>query len=85
MVKVRLYRTGARGKPSYRIVVMDQRKKRQGRVLELLGTYDPRGTGGIQYSEAALAKWVERGAQISDTVRTLVQRHKRAAAASPSA
>ena len=51
MVKVRLYRTGARGKPSYRIVVMDQRKKRQGRVLELLGTYDPRGTGGIQYSE----------------------------------
>jgi small subunit ribosomal protein S16 len=81
MVKVRLYRTGARGKPSYRIVVMDQRKKRQGRVLELLGTYDPRGTGGIQYSEAALAKWVEQGAQVSDTVATLVKRHKRAAAA----
>jgi small subunit ribosomal protein S16 len=85
MVKVRLYRTGARGKPSYRIVVMDQRKKRQGRVLELLGTYDPRGTGGIQYSEAALAKWVERGAQISDTVATLVKRHKRAAGATASA
>jgi small subunit ribosomal protein S16 len=85
MVKVRLYRTGARGKPSYRIVAMDQRKKRQGRVLELLGTYDPRGTGGIQYSEAALAKWVEQGAQLSDTVRTLIHRHKRAAAASPSA
>ena len=85
MVKVRLYRTGARGKPSYRIVVMDQRKKRQGRVLELLGTYDPRGTGGIQYSEAALAKWVEQGAQVSDTVATLVKRHKRAAAASAGA
>jgi small subunit ribosomal protein S16 len=85
MVKVRLYRTGARGKPSYRIVVMDQRKKRQGRVLELLGTYDPRGTGGIQYSEPALEKWVEKGAQISDTVRTLIRRHKRAAAAAPSA
>jgi small subunit ribosomal protein S16 len=85
MVKVRLYRTGARGKPSYRIVVMDQRKKRQGRVLELLGTYDPRGSGDIQYSEAALAKWVERGAQLSDTVRTLVVRHKRAAVAAPSA
>jgi small subunit ribosomal protein S16 len=85
MVKVRLYRTGARSKPSYRIVVMDQRKKRQGRVLELLGTYDPRGSGGIQYSEAALAKWVERGAQLSDTVRTLVVRHKRSAAASPTA
>ena len=81
MVKVRLYRTGARGKPSYRIVVMDQRKKRQGRVLELLGTYEPRGAGGIQYSEAALAKWVERGAQVSSTVATLVARHKRAAAA----
>jgi small subunit ribosomal protein S16 len=85
MVKVRLYRTGARSKPSYRIVVMDQRKKRQGRVLEQLGTYEPRGTGGIQYSEAALAKWLERGAQLSDTVRTLVIRHKRAAGASPSA
>jgi small subunit ribosomal protein S16 len=85
MVKVRLYRTGARSKPSYRIVVMDQRKKRQGRVLELLGTYDPRGTGGIQLSEAALAKWVERGAQISDTVRTLVLRQRRGAAAAPSA
>jgi small subunit ribosomal protein S16 len=85
MVKVRLYRTGARGKPSYRIVVMDQRKKRQGRVLEQLGTYEPRGSGGIQYSEAALAKWIERGAQLSDTVRTLVVRHKRAAATSPSA
>ncbi|HKC51479.1 MAG TPA: 30S ribosomal protein S16 [Myxococcota bacterium] len=85
MVKVRLYRTGARGKPSYRIVVMDQRKKRQGRVLELLGTYDPRGTGGIQYSAAALEKWVELGAQVSDTVRTLIVRHKRAAAAAPSA
>jgi small subunit ribosomal protein S16 len=85
MVKVRLYRTGARGKPSYRIVVMDQRKKRQGRVLELLGTYDPRGTGGIQYSATALEKWVEQGAQVSDTVRTLILRHKRAAGASPSA
>jgi len=85
MVKVRLYRTGARGKPSYRIVVMDQRKKRQGRVLELLGTYDPRGTGGIQYSETALAKWVERGAQISDTVATLVKRHKRSAGSTASA
>jgi small subunit ribosomal protein S16 len=85
MVKVRLYRTGARGKPSYRIVVMDQRKKRQGRVLELLGTYDPRGTGGIQYSATALERWVEQGAQVSDTVRTLILRHKRAAAASPSA
>ena len=83
MVKVRLYRTGARGKPSYRIVVMDQRKKRQGRILELLGTYDPRGTGGIQYSEAALAKWVGQGAQVSDTVASLLRRHKRAVAAAP--
>jgi small subunit ribosomal protein S16 len=85
MVKVRLYRTGARGKPSYRIVVMDQRKKRQGRVLELLGTYEPRGSGGIQYSAAALEKWVERGAQVSSTVATLVARHKRSATATPGA
>ncbi len=83
MVIVRLYRTGARNKPSYRIVAMDSRKKRQGRVLEQLGTYDPRAEG-FQISEASLAKWIENGAALSDSVASLVKRHKSAAAA-PSA
>ena len=43
MVKIRLFRTGTRKRPMYRIVAMDHRKQRQGRTLEQLGTYDPRG------------------------------------------
>jgi small subunit ribosomal protein S16 len=66
MVTVRLYRTGAKSHPSYRIVVMDSRKKRQGRVIEQVGTYDPLGAGSVQLREEALAKWIEKGA-ISDT------------------
>jgi small subunit ribosomal protein S16 len=85
MVIVRLYRTGAKNKPSYRIVAMDSRKKRQGRVLEQLGTYDPVGGGGIQIREASLAKWVEKGATLSDSVASLVRRQKRAPEAAPSA
>jgi small subunit ribosomal protein S16 len=80
MVIVRLYRTGAKNTPSYRIVAMDSRKKRQGRVLEQLGTYDPQGEG-IQIREASLAKWIENGAALSDSVASLVKRQKRAAAA----
>jgi small subunit ribosomal protein S16 len=85
MVTVRLYRTGAKNNPSYRIVVMDSRKKRQGRVLEQLGTYDPKGEGSFQIRETSLAKWVENGATLSDSVASLVRRQKKAAAAAPSA
>jgi len=85
MVTVRLYRTGARNKPSYRIVVMDSRKKRQGRVLEQLGTYEPRSGGNLQLRQAAYDEWVQKGATVSDTVASLVRRHKRAQAAAPSA
>jgi small subunit ribosomal protein S16 len=85
MVTVRLYRTGAKNNPSYRVVVMDSRKKRQGRVLEQLGTYDPQGDVGIQIREASLAKWIENGATLSDSVASLIRRQKKAAAAVPSA
>jgi len=85
MVTVRLYRTGAKNNPSYRVVVMDSRKKRQGRVLEQLGTYDPQGDGVIQIREASLAKWIENGATLSDSVASLVRRQKKAAAAAPTA
>jgi len=87
MVTVRLYRTGAKSNPSYRIVVMDSRKKRQGRILEQLGTYDPQiqGDGAIQLREASLAKWIENGATLSDTVASLIRRQKRSQAAAASA
>ena len=88
MVKIRLFRTGTTKRPMYRIVAMDHRKKRQGRTLEQLGTYDPRGGGGIVVREEALKKWLDHGAKPSDTVASLLRRHRRqqtSADASPEA
>ncbi len=86
MVKIRLYRTGSRKRPQYRIIAIDSRAKRQGRCLENLGTYDPGGRGGVALNEAAIERWISRGAQLSDTVRSLLRRQRRAgeAAATPS-
>ena len=77
MVKIRLYRGGAKKRPAYRIVAIDSRAKRQGRVLEFLGTYDPLKDGAVTVRREALQQWVERGAQLSDTVASLVKRADR--------
>ena len=79
MVKIRLFRTGTKKRPMYRIVAMDHRKRRQGRTLEQLGTYDPVRGGTVTLRDDALAKWLEQGAQPSDTVAALLRRHKRSA------
>ncbi len=76
MVKIRLFRTGTTNRPFYRVVAMDHRKKRQGRFLESLGTYDPRGGGGSHLDLVAVERWVSRGAQLSDTVRSLVKKSR---------
>ena len=82
MVKIRLRRAGAKKRPFYRIVAIDERRQRDGRALEFLGTYDPRPTPEIvQLREDAIQAWVAKGAQLSDTVRSLVKRSKTAAAA----
>jgi small subunit ribosomal protein S16 len=85
MVKIRLFRVGTHKRPMYRIVAMDHRKKRQGRTLEQLGTYDPVSGGTVTLREDALEKWLSRGAQPSDTVASLVRRHKRQASAAAAA
>jgi small subunit ribosomal protein S16 len=76
MVKIRLFRTGAVKKPMFRIVAIDGRARRQSRVLEALGTYDPRGGGKVTLNDAAAQKWLDQGAQTSDTVATLLKRRK---------
>lgn len=78
MVKIRLFRTGTKKRPSYRIVAIDQRRKRQARVLEILGTYDPRREGALDLRPEAVERWVSRGAQMSSTVGSLVRRARRA-------
>lgn len=81
MVKIRLFRTGATKRPMYRIVAIDSRRQRQGRVLETLGTYQPRADGAVTLDDAALERWVAQGAQLSDTVRSLVRKHRKQAPA----
>jgi len=61
----------------YRIVAIDSRRQRQGRVLEILGTYQPRADGAVTLDDAALDRWVAQGAQLSDTVRSLVRKHRK--------
>jgi len=74
-VKIRLARYGAKKKPFYRVVVTESRAPRDGRFLEILGTYDPRNKiGGINLDSPAIKSWIARGAEVSDTVRKLLRK-----------
>ena len=65
-VKVRLMRIGAKGRPFYRVVAVDERRKRTGSYLELLGTYNPLTTPKeINLKQDRIDAWVKNGAQLS--------------------
>lgn len=75
MVKIRLSRTGKRNAPSYRIVVADCQKKRDGRIVEKLGFYDPKTEPKtISLDRKRLDYWLSKGAQMSDGVRRLIEK-----------
>lgn len=80
MVVVRMSRQGSKKRPFYRIVAADKRRARDGRFIELLGTYDPR-TKAFRLDADRYAHWMKVGAQPSETVASLVRRQKKAAAA----
>ena len=74
MVKIRLTRAGAKKRPFYRIIAIDERRKRDGRPLEFLGTYDPRpNPEQIDLETERIEAWVAKGAQLSPTVRSLMR------------
>ncbi len=74
MVKIRLTRVGAKKRPTYRIVVADEDFSRDGRFLENIGQYDPNvEPAKVEVKEERLREWVSRGAQATDTVRTLLK------------
>ena len=74
MVTIRLTRVGKRNRPFYRVVAMDHRDKRDGRALELLGTYDPLANQAkIQLDAEKIESWRAKGAQLSDAVRALMR------------
>ncbi|MEO5358268.1 MAG: 30S ribosomal protein S16 [Nitrospirae bacterium YQR-1] len=66
---------GAHKRPFYRIVVTDSRTRRDGRFLEILGNYDPlKEPSAVTLDVERVKKWLENGAQPTDTVRKLLQK-----------
>ena len=75
MVKIRLKRMGAHKKPFYRVVVADSRSPRNGRFIEEIGTYDPlKDPAEIIIDNEAAQRWLDNGAQPTDTVRALLKK-----------
>lgn len=71
-VKIRLRRMGAKKKPFYRIVVADSRFPRDGRFIEEIGYYDPlKEPSVIKIDESKARDWLKKGAQLTDTARSL--------------
>lgn len=74
MVAIRLSRLGGRNDPYYRIVAADSRSKRDGRCIEVIGTWRPSGaTEAVTFEADRLRHWLSVGAQPSDTVRRLIR------------
>ena len=75
MVKIRLKRMGAHKQPFYRVVVADSRAPRDGKFIEEIGYYNPNvNPAEIKVDVEAAQKWINTGAQPSDTVRSLLKK-----------
>ncbi len=75
MLKIRLRRTGARHRPSYRVVVADVRAARDGAFVDYLGHYNPRtDPPTVVIDEEKALKWLRQGAQPTDAVRQMLDR-----------
>lgn len=73
-VRIRLTRKGTKKRPFYRIVVAHSEAPRDGKFLEILGTYNPlTDPAEIQIDPERLRVWLDRGAQPTDTVRSLIK------------
>lgn len=82
MVSIRLMRMGGKKRPIYRVVVADSRRFRDGKIIERLGSYDPKPQVPlVKLDLARVEYWVGKGAQPSDTVRSLISRAKKSAPA----
>jgi small subunit ribosomal protein S16 len=74
-VKIRLQRTGAKKKPFYRIVVANSEAPREGRFLEIVGTYNPlTEPATVTIKEDKIREWLTRGAQVTGTVRNILKK-----------
>jgi small subunit ribosomal protein S16 len=77
-VSIRLRREGAKNRPYYKVVVADSRSPRDGKFIEVIGTYDPKKPGHNSSLNVERAEhWISKGAQPSDTVRSLIKKNKK--------
>ena len=76
MLMIRLARFGGKKKPSYRVVVIEKERARNGRALEVVGQYNPVSQpAAVNLKHDRIAHWVSCGAQPSDTVARLLQKY----------
>ena len=74
-VRIRLRREGRKKAPTYRIVVAESTSPRNGRFIEIIGTYQPRlQENSVQLQSDRANHWLDNGAQPSDTVRSILRR-----------
>src|SRR5437764_14658212 len=78
-VSIRLRREGTKNSPYYKVVVADRRSPRDGKFIEIIGAYDPKKPGlNSTLKIDRIEYWISKGAQPSDTARSLVKRNKKA-------
>jgi small subunit ribosomal protein S16 len=81
-VSIRLRREGAKNRPYYKVVVADSRSPRDGKFIEIIGTYDPKKPDHNSTLKLdRIDHWISKGAQPSDTVRSLIKKNKKQTAA----
>ena len=74
-VKIRLKRMGSKKRPFYRVVVADSRSPRDGRFIEIVGTYNPLvEPAEVKLEEENILNWLNNGAQPSDTVKNILSK-----------
>ena len=77
-VSIRLRREGARNRPYYKVVVADSRSPRDGKFIEIIGTYDPKKPDHNSTLKLdRIDHWISQGAQPSDTVRSLIKKNRK--------
>lgn len=75
MLMIRLKRMGARKQPHYRVIVIEKERARDGRPVEVVGTYNPRSTpASIELKRDRIDFWVSKGAQMSERVQKLISK-----------
>jgi small subunit ribosomal protein S16 len=83
-VSIRLRREGTTNRPYYKVVVADSRSPRDGKFIEIIGTYDPKKPGHNSTLKLdRIEHWISKGAQPSDTVRSLIKKNRKQDTSAP--